>query len=216
MLIIGMLLGYVMKMLRFKNNEVAQRMSLLSTHRSHKGQSMVEVALVLPLLVLILAIVIEAGLALNAWTRVNTAARDSTRFVVDAGSTDDANTLVVDKLRGIDFGSDRGAASVNLNVYVITGTTTALGTLPSTSPNWNVHHYGSGPATPNITASVVQQRLSTQGADATKCVIFALVEVDYVYTPIVGTIANNGALIPMSSYAIAQSEQQTPTGGVCK
>ncbi|MBF6613479.1 MAG: pilus assembly protein [Chloroflexi bacterium] len=204
-----------MKMLRFKNNEVAQRMSLPSTHRSHKGQSMVEVALVLPLLVLILGIVIEAGLALNAWTRVNTAARDSTRFVLNAGRTDDANTLVVNKLRGIDFGSDRGAASTKLDVYVITGTTTVLGTLPSTSPNWNVHHYGSGPATPNITASVVQQRLSTQGADASKCVVFVLVEVDYIYTPIVGTIVNNGALLPMSSYALAQSEQQTPSGGVC-
>ena len=47
-----------------------------------RGQSMTELALVLPVLVLLLSI-IEGGFAINAWIRVNSAARDATRFAMD-------------------------------------------------------------------------------------------------------------------------------------
>ena len=54
--------------------------------RKERGQSMVELALLLPLLVLMLSVIIEGGLAFNAWERVNTASRDATRFMLDRGS----------------------------------------------------------------------------------------------------------------------------------
>ncbi len=65
---------------------------------------MVEAALVLPLIVLFLSVVIEGGLALNAWIRVNTAARDATRFALDAARSQDVGSLVLTKLSGINFG----------------------------------------------------------------------------------------------------------------
>src|SRR2546423_10607066 len=70
-----------------------------------RGQSMVELALLLPILVMILSVAIEGGLALNSWIRVNTAARDATRFEYDTGPADQTAALVLDKLAGIDFGA---------------------------------------------------------------------------------------------------------------
>jgi hypothetical protein len=98
---------------------------------------MVEFALLLPLLLALLAVIIEAGLALNAWIRVNTAARDATRFAMDSGRPNDTASLALDKLMGVDFGTSREiSGSTNLDVYIVTGSTGAAGTITS----WSVDH----------------------------------------------------------------------------
>src|SRR6476620_7805464 len=102
--------------------------------RKSRGQSVLEMALLAPILVALLSVVIEGGLALNAWIRVTTAARDATRFVLDAGPHDQAKTLVLNKLSGIDFGSGRTyTQSNNIDVYIITGATNSSGTITSWS-----------------------------------------------------------------------------------
>src|SRR5438445_464265 len=92
--------------------------------RPSRGQSLVEMALILPLLILFLSVIIEGGLALNAWLRVNTAARDAARFALDAGPPNQVATLALTKLMGVDFGSSKEiSGSVNIDVYVINGLT---------------------------------------------------------------------------------------------
>ena len=93
---------------------------------SARGQGLVEAALVLPILLLLLAFVLEGGLALNAWLRVNTAARDATRFALDGGRNSDIATLVVSKLVRLD--------STQINVYVIHGQTNNTGTVAIWTP----------------------------------------------------------------------------------
>jgi hypothetical protein len=176
-----------------------------------RGQSAVELAMLLPLLVLLFSTVIEGGLAINGWIRVNTAARDATRFAVDAGRDADIQTLVLNKLKGIDFGSSPSiTGSLQLDIYVIRGTTDGSGNISSTQwPNSGVgpaitHPYGSRSGGPNIQRTSIQSRLASQGSGPSQNVKFTIVEVDYQYTPLLATLISPGTRLPMSSYAIVQ------------
>ena len=184
------------------------RPSAPETHR--RGQSLVELALILPLLVVVLSIVIEAGLALNAWIRVNTAARDATRFVLDAGRPGDTVLLVREKLKGIDFGSSREmTSSTHVDIYMIKGTTNASGFIPTGSQYWKVDHIYDPDArggTPRITRSAVEARIRQLGNP--NSIPFAIVEVDFQYTPLLATLLARGATLPMTSYAIMQQYSQ--------
>ncbi len=169
------------------------------------GQSVVEMALLLPLLILLFSVLIEAGLALNAWIRVNTAARDATRFALDAGRPAQVADLVRTKLAGIEFGSSRTFTdSPNLDVYIITGTTNISGLIST----WNVNHVydgdGGGPAQPTVQRTTIEQRLRSQGVGPSRNMPFVLVEVDFKYTPLLGSLLGRGTRLPMISYALIQ------------
>jgi hypothetical protein len=172
-----------------------------------RGQSVVELALLLPLLILLFSTVIEGGLALNGWIRINTAARDATRFAVDAGRSQDVQTLVLNKLKGIDFGSSSTiTGSAQLDIYIIKGSTDGSGGIPA--GNWNVtHQYGMRAGGPNLQRGTVQTRLASQGSVASQNVPFTIVEVDYQYTPMLATLIVPGTKLPMSSFAIVQQYQ---------
>jgi len=153
---------------------------------------------------LLFGTIIEGGLAINGWIRLNTAARDATRFAVDAGRPQDVQTLVLNKLKGIDFGSSSAiTGSAQLDIYIIKGSTDDTGAIPG--GNWNVtHQYGTRTGGPNLQSSTVQSRLASQGSAASHNVPFAIVEVDYQYTPLLATLIVPGTKLPMSSFAIVQ------------
>jgi hypothetical protein len=161
--------------------------------------------LLLPVLILLFSVLIEAGLALNAWVRVNTAARDATRFALDAGRPAQVADLVRAKLAGIEFGASRTITDIpNLDIYIITGTTNASGLIST----WNASHIydgdGGGPALPTVQRATIEQRLRSQGIPPSQNVPFVLVEVDFRYTPLLGTLLGRGTRLPMISYAIIQ------------
>jgi hypothetical protein len=172
-----------------------------------RGQSLVELALLLPLLILLLSVVVEGGLAFNAWVRVNTAARDATRFALDQGRVGDTTNLVLFKLKGIDFGSSREVTgSVNIDIYRIQGSTNSSGTIPNDTDHWDPQHiYGVNSATPGVTRTAIETRLRAGGADASS-IDFIIVEVDFRYTPVLGSLITPGTKLPMTSYAIIQQE----------
>ena len=167
-----------------------------------RGQSVVELAVLLPLLMVLFSIIIEGGLAINGWIRVNTAARDATRFKVDAGRPDDVVTLVQNKLKGIDFGSSSNYTNTQyLDVYIIAGATDGSGNVSTWTAD---HRYGSRTGGPNITSATIRTRLWSQGGTAAQNVSFTIVEVDYQYTPLLATLIAPGTKLPMSSFAIVQ------------
>ncbi len=181
-----------------------------NTARSGKrsrGQSVLELALLLPVLMLLFSTIIEGGLAINGWIRINTAARDATRFAVDAGRSQDVQTLVLNKLKGIDFGTSGViTGSAQLDIYIIKGTTDGTGAIPVA--NWNVtHQYGTRPGGPNLQRGTMQSRLASQGSSASHNVPFTIVEVDYQYTPLLANLIAPGTKLPMSSFAIVQQYQ---------
>jgi TadE-like protein len=176
-----------------------------------RGQSLVEVALVLPLLVLFLTVVLEAGLAINASIRVNTAARDGTRFALDQARVNDVGSLVLTKLSGIDFGSSKEiSGSGNIDIYEISGLTDASGNIPSGNTTyWKVTHIYDGDnsgGSPTVTSTVVSARIKQQSGSDPANIPFVIVEVDFKYTPLFGTLIAPGAKLPMSSYAIIQQQ----------
>lgn len=193
------------------SNTRAARGSGPDRNRVRRGQSMVELALILPLLVVLLSVVIEGGLMLNAWIRVNTAAKDATRFAVDAARPNEIGALVLEKLAGIDFGTSKEfTRSMELDVFMIKGKTTATCTLPDGAPNWVKTQIWDGdgssspPESPVITRQKILTGLASQGLTNCRNVPFAIVEVHYNYTPLLATLLARGAKIPMSSYAIIQ------------
>jgi hypothetical protein len=197
----------MIKRLKLRRVETTQNSNLKTQNsRRERGQSLVEVALVLPMLVVLLSIVIEGGLALNAWIRVNTAARDATRFAADAARPDEVASLVLNKLGGIDFGSSREfTRSMELDVYIIKGTTGVTSTITT----WNVDHRWDGNSggvseTPVVQRSTIQTRLQSQGTTAARSIPFTIVEVQYNYTPLLATLFSGNAKLLMTSYALIQ------------
>jgi hypothetical protein len=169
---------------------------------------MVEAALVLPLIVLFLSVVIEGGLALNAWIRVNTAARDATRFALDQARSQDVGSLVLTKLSGINFGSSKDISSTtNIDIFEINGLTDASGNIPNDAIHWGITPIlVQGTDTPTVVRTTIQTRISQQsGGDPTN-IPFVIVEVDFKYTPLLGILIAPGAQLPMSSYAIIQQQ----------
>lgn len=175
--------------------------------RRRRGQSLVEAALLLPFLILLFSIVIEAGLAINAWIRVNTAARDATRFVVDAGRSNDASSLVLSKLVGINFGTDRSSVgSRDLDVFVIKGTTNSAGHISAAAWASGTEHVydGNSDASPvHLVRTTIENRLAANGKNPSN-VRFVIVEVDFNYTPLLATLMSPTAKMPMNSYAVIQ------------
>ncbi|MEO8285361.1 MAG: TadE family protein [Chloroflexota bacterium] len=161
--------------------------------RTSRGQSLVEMTLMLPILMLIFAVVLEGTLAFNAWSRVNTAARDATRFTLDAGRPAETVDLVIRKLSGLDTGQ--------MNIYIIKGVTDLNGDIGIWDSN---HAYGTGAADPVVTPEEIQALLQNQGVDPSRDVSFAIVEVSYVYNPLVLGAFLGSANLPMRSYAIIQ------------
>ncbi len=167
-----------------------------------RGQSATEMALIIPLLVMLLSVLIEGGFALNAWIRVNTAARDAVRFAMDAGRPDQTEALVRSKLAGIEFGSSSTYTSSNkIDIYIISGATDARGNISSWSVN---HQYGTRATGPKVQSNNIQRELNCQGCASAQNVPFTIVEVDFLYQPLLSTIVARGSNIPMSSYAIVQ------------
>jgi TadE-like protein len=167
------------------------------------GQSLVETALLMPFLLILLSVVIEAGLAINAWIRVNDAARDATRFAVDAGRSNDVSSLVLSKLQGIDFGSN-STGSNNLNVYLIKGITDNSGQITDSAWAADTNHvYGPGGGAASLGKVTLLNRLAANGENPDN-VPFVIVEVDFNYTPLLGTLIAPTSKLPMTSYALIQ------------
>jgi Flp pilus assembly protein TadG len=159
-------------------------------------------ALVLPILMVFLSALIEGGLALNAWIRVNTAARDATRFAMDAGRPDDIASLVLNKLAGVEFGTSRTfTQTTNLDIYIISGATNSSGAITS----WTVdHRYGPSPNGPKVRRSDIQTRLRSQGTTPGSNLNFTIVEVNFKYSPLTTTLLSRSVGLPMSSFAMVR------------
>lgn len=178
--------------------------------RARRGQATVELALTMPLLALLLAVVIDGGLAINSWMRVTTAARDGTRFALDAGKSTDVKDLIMSKLPGLDANQ--------VDIYIISGETNSSGNIPcnaaslssNTCAEWKVtYHYGPNTLTGyKVDPDDIRERLRVASdSSADDDLPFKLVEVNYVYEPFLGKILGN-TTIPMSSYAIVQQYGQ--------
>jgi Flp pilus assembly protein TadG len=159
----------------------------------------VELALVLPLVAILLSIVIEGGLALNAWIRVNTAARDATRFALDAGRPNDVATIVLNKLEGMD--------TSKVDVYIITGTTDSTGNISDANwASWTDHRWGVRTGGPNLKKTTLVQKLAVAGnTTANRNMPFVVVEVDFQYSPLLASLVARGTYLPMTSYAVMQT-----------
>ena len=179
-----------MKLLRSRRESLGR--GRVTRRPSRRGQSTVELALVLPLLIILLSVIIEAGLALNSWMRVNTAARDAVRFSLDAGRPSDTATLVLNKLVGMDRNQ--------ITVYIVRGKTDANGDIS----NWvEDRRWGSGSL--RVKRGDIQARLADPAnPNANKNMTFTIVEVDYNYSPLLATLVARNSFIPMTSYAIVQ------------
>jgi Flp pilus assembly protein TadG len=166
--------------------------------RTRRGQSTVELALVLPLIIILLSIVIEAGLALNAWIRVNTAARDATRFALDSGRPNDIASLVLNKMEGMD--------TSRIDVYIISGTTDSTGNISDSNwAAWTNHRWGARTGGPNVRKATIVSKLTVAGnPTANRNLPFVVVEVDFQYSPLLATLLARGTYLPMTSYAIMQ------------
>ncbi len=202
-----------MKLTMLRRNRIKSKGAAPGEGRSkrRRGQSLIELALLLPLLVMLLSVVVEGGLAFNAWLRVGTAARDGTRFALDQGRPGDTVNLILYKLKGVDFGSSREiSGSLNIDIFRIQGATNGSGQIPNNSAHWKKDQLYNGDSssgdTPRVTRTGIQARLQQASGASAANIPFIIVEVDFRYTPVLASLIAPGAQLPMTSYAIIQQE----------
>jgi len=76
---------------------------MIGKHKNQKGQAMVEMALLLPILLLLFMGIFEFGRVMNAYLIVNNAAREGARNTALGASTFQAVQRVEDSFSGLDM-----------------------------------------------------------------------------------------------------------------
>lgn len=195
-----------MELLKASTGKLHLRVPGQGRRGRRRGQSVVEMAMTLPLLVLLFAVLIDGGLGINSWLRVNTAARDGTRFAMDAGRSTDIKDLIMSKLNGLDANQ--------VDVYIIKDTTDNNGAINTRgNGDWKsnsiVYHYGPGDTDkPRVRPATIEARLVVAAdANASHNVQFTIVEVDYKYSTLLGSFIRQ-PILPMTSYALVQQYSQ--------
>jgi len=155
-----------------------------------RGQSLVELALVLPLLLAFLLMVIEGGFLFRSHNALVAATWAGARFALDGGSDPDVVYVIQNSGSGLSIVAGRA------DIYVVRGRTDLAGTIVSWSPTKVL---GTGPAEPSTTRADLQAGFATWPTAAN--VSFVLVEVDYQYTGVTGAMPIS---LPIRSYAVVQ------------
>ncbi|HID63624.1 MAG TPA: hypothetical protein EYP49_12940 [Anaerolineae bacterium] len=119
----------------------------MSGEREERGQSLVELAIFLPILLLILVGIVEVGHALTAYLVIANAAREGARFGAAGGKDEDITTVILTSTR-LDVTADRA------DIYVIRARLNAAGEVEK----WKeAHTYGDGPETSGFTAEEIKE-----------------------------------------------------------
>lgn len=124
-----------------------------SGEREERGQSLVEVALFLPILLIILVGIVEVSHALTAYLVIANAAREGARFGAAGGKDKDITTVILTSTR-LDVTADRA------DIYVIRARLNAAGQVEK----WKeAHTYGDGPEASGLTAEGIKEWLGSGG-----------------------------------------------------
>lgn len=94
-------------------------------NRSQSGQSLLEFALVLPVLALMLLGIVDFGQIFSRWLVVEHAARDAARYASLGGSADQATTMAEQEAGG------NATATVTLAPYTVPQTGNQTGNSPA-------------------------------------------------------------------------------------
>lgn len=124
-----------------------------SGEREERGQSLVEMAIFLPVVILILVGIVEVSHALAAYLVIANAAREGARFGVAGGKDGDITTVILTSTR-LDVTPERA------DIYVIRARLNAAGQVE----NWKeTHTYGDGPGTSGLTTEGIKEWLESGG-----------------------------------------------------
>ena len=169
------------------------------------GQSLVETALFLPILLAIMVSVVEVGNSLNNFLTLENATREGARFGAGGGTDAGINQVVTSTLN---LRLDMNAS--NTDVFVIRGETNGDGTAIE---SWTeTHTYGSAPpATSGVSQAQVLADLQSQGVGNAAGLQFVAAAAHYDLKSMLGVplVSNLSQIIPMSAYSVMQIESAT-------
>jgi hypothetical protein len=124
--------------------------------RKERGQSLVEVAIFLPIVLIILVGIVEVSHALTTYLVIANAAREGARFGVAGGKGEDITTVILTSTK-LDVTAERA------DIYVIRARVNAAGEVEK----WKeAHTYGDGPETSGLTAEKIEEWLGSGGGPA--------------------------------------------------
>jgi hypothetical protein len=128
----------------------------VSGERGERGQSLVEIAIFLPVVLIILVGIVEVSHALTAYLVIANAAREGARFGVAGGKEEGITTVILNSTK-LDVTAERA------DVYVIRTRLNAAGELEK----WKeAHTYGDGPETSGLTPERIKEWLGSGGGPA--------------------------------------------------
>ncbi len=180
-----------------------------------RGQSVVELALVLPILLLITAGLVEVGAILFTQMTVTNAAREGARFGV-TGATDSDITLTTQNALTTILSYD----DTNVDLYIIRGKTGADGHFDTSTEDlraesyWRVRHTISGTVSaPPVTAAKIESDLG-YAPDVEVLIVHAFYDHKAVLgLPFLESLANRTVL---NSYTLMRMESPTVRDVGCR
>lgn len=120
--------------------------------KNQKGQSLVEFAIILPILILVVMAILEFGLILNSYLTIQNIAREGARLGI-AGGTDD-------QIRNVIFSSSPNLTASDLTINITpSDATRSSGDTLTVSVSYNYH--GITPVISSLIGNIVVLRAQT-------------------------------------------------------
>lgn len=128
-------------------------MAKVGREREERGQSLVEVAIFLPIVLIILVGIVEVSHALTTYLVIANAVQEGARFGAVGGKDADITTVILTSTK-LDLTPERA------DIYVIRARLNQAGEVEK----WEEKHtYGDGPDTSGLTAEKIKESLGTGG-----------------------------------------------------
>jgi hypothetical protein len=138
----------------FRSRTFYRTVTRVGGKRGERGQSLVEMAIFLPLVLIILVGIVEVSHALAAYLVTANAAREGARFGTAGGKDEGITTVILNSSSRLDVTADRA------DIYVIRARLTAAGEVQK----WEEKHtYGDGPQSSGFTADEIKGWLGGGG-----------------------------------------------------
>ena len=186
-----------------------------------QGQSLVEMAIMLPILLIILVGIVELGFALANQMTVTTAAREGARYGARFGPTNDAevNTDILDTVQNTSsklFSMDQAHA----DVIVIRAKTDSAGNINGSSTDFNAASYWVQEVlqdSPNISGQVVTPAQIAADLQHAPNLAVIVVQTFYDHRSVLGLplVAVLSDRIPIGTYTVMRIEPSLAQSPCC-
>jgi len=182
--------------------------------KTTRGQSLVEMALAFPLLLIIIAGIVEVGHTLNSYLVVANATREGTRYGVTVGQDDYDDQTIANIIVEAMEHKEMEVSDENTCIWLVRLETTGAGQIPDDAEHWDARHvYGFDCSLPDDLRADLESEL---GPNTRALVSWTHYEQEAMLPiPFLSTLGESIPISPYTAMRMEVSGDAASRGGGC-